>query len=252
MTKPTTPPPGVDAHEWALRMDLAACYRLIALYGMDDTIYTHISARLPGDEHHFLINPYGMLFEEITASSLVVIDLNGEKVRDSQWDVNPAGFTIHSAIHGAREDALCVLHTHTLAGMAVAAQEEGLLPLNQMSLEFYRDLAYHDYEGIALELDERARLVADLGARGAMILRHHGLLTVGRSIAEAFYRMYYLEMACRIQVATRSTGQPLIIPSKKVCDHTFQQFQRGDGPKGERLWPALLRKLDRVSPDFRR
>ena len=240
------------ADERQLRIDLAAAYRLIHHFGMDDTIYTHLSLRVPGPEHHFLINPYGMTFDEITASSLVKIDLDGHPVGDSPWPVNPAGFTIHSAVHMARDDAPCVMHTHTTAGMAVAAMRRGLLPLNQMSLLFYDNLAYHDYEGAALDLDERERIVADLGDKPAMILRHHGLLTVGRTVAEAFYYMYYLEQSCRLQLAALQTGEELVLVPDEVGWHYRRQESEFESlPKGDRMWPALLRRLDRIDPSYR-
>lgn len=245
-------PGGED--ERALREDLAAAYRLVAHFGMDDLIYTHLSVRLPGPgEPRFLINPYGMLFSEITASSLVVVDVNGEPVGDSSWPVNPAGFVIHSAIHMGRPDAHCVMHTHTLAGMAVAATADRILPLNQMSMEFADRVAVHDYEGIAAEdnLSERDRLVRDLGDAPGMILRNHGLLAVGRTVAEAFYHLYYLEMSCRIQVAATSTGRPLIMPPDAVVRRTQAQFDTGP-EKGQRVWTALRRMLDREQPDYRR
>lgn len=246
--------------EQSLRQELAACYRLIAHFRMSDLIFTHISLRLPGPEHHFLINPYGLLFDEITASSLVKIDLQGRPVEATPHPVNPAGFVIHSAIHAAREDAHCVLHTHTRAGCAVAALECGLLPLNQMSMEFYGKVAYHAYEGIALDMDEQRRLVADLGEKPVMILRNHGLLTTGRSVAEAFLRMYYLEKACEIQLAAQSAGQ-VILPPAEVCRHTERQFNDpGRGLKQDELadpdalqlaWAALLRMLEKVAPGYR-
>jgi ribulose-5-phosphate 4-epimerase/fuculose-1-phosphate aldolase len=242
-----------DAREWELRCDLAAAYRLLARFGMDDLIFTHLSVRLPGAEHRFLLNPYGLLFDEITASSLVEVDPEGHAVEpQDQAKINNAGFTIHSAVHMARPDAQCVMHTHTLAGMAVAAQEQGLLPLNQMSMEFYGRVAYHDYEGVALDLDERERLVRDLGDRDAMILKHHGLLTTGRTVAEAFYYMYYLEQACRIQIAATQGGQRISLPSPKVAQHTADQFTgfSSSGTKGQRPWAALKRRLDRESPDY--
>ncbi len=238
--------------ERQLRTDLAAAYRLIHHFGMDDTIYTHLSVRVPGPEHHFLINPYGMTFDEITASSLVKIDLDGNPVGESPHPVNPAGLTIHSAVHMAREDARCVMHTHTTAGMAVAALKRGLLPLNQMSLLFYDRLAYHDYEGAALDLDERDRIAADLGDRPALILRHHGLLTVGRTVAEAFFYIYYLEQACRLQLAALQTGEEIVVAPREVCEHYRRQESEFDTlPKGERMWPALLRRLDRIDPSYR-
>lgn len=241
-------------NERALREDLAAAYRLVARFGMDDLIYTHLSVRLPGSgEPRFLINPYGILFSEITASSLVVVNAKGEAVGDSPWPVNPAGFVIHSAIHLGRPDAHCVMHTHTLAGMTLAATADGILPLNQMSMEFAGRVAVHEYEGIAAEdnLSERERLVRDLGDAPAMILRNHGLLAVGRTVAEAFYHLYYLEMSCRIQVAATSTGRPLVLPPDGVVRRTQAQFDTGP-EKGKRVWAALRRMLDREQPDYRR
>ena len=250
---------GDNASEEArLRRELAAVYRLIAHYKMTDLIFNHISVRLPGPEHRFLLNPFGLLYEEITASSLVIVGLDGELVTDGPWRVNAAGFVIHSAIHEAREDALCVLHTHTKAGCAVAAQEHGLLPLNQINLEFYNRVAYHDYEGIALSNAEKKRLVDDLGDKHAMILRNHGLLTVGRTPGEAFRRMFYLERACEIQVGAQSGGGPLVTPSPEVCEHTARQFE-GDhsdddysdtgGP--DLVWQAMLRQVERLYPDYK-
>lgn len=237
------------ATEQELRRDLAAAYRLLAHYGMDDTIYTHTSVRLAGTAHRFLINPYGMTFDEIRASDLVTVDPDGSSV-DGAENVNPAGFTIHSAIHMTRADAICVMHTHTLAGMAVAGLEGGLLMLNQMSMEFYGRVAIHAYEGIALDLSERDRLQRDLGDKPAMILKNHGLLTVGRTVAEAFYYMYYLEMACRIQLETQKAGAPMSIPPEHVIAHAAAQFDT-KRPKGTRMWPAMLRKLDRIDPRYR-
>lgn len=249
---PEPPAAACDPAEWELRCDLAAAYRLVARFGMDDLIYTHLSLRLPGPGDRFLINPYGWMFDEITASSLVVVDAAGEPVGGfADAAVNPAGFVIHSAVHRARADAHCVMHTHTIAGMAVAALECGLLPLNQMSIEFYDQLAHHPYEGIADDLAERERLVADLGGRPAMILANHGLLTVGRTVAEAFYYMYYLEQSCRIQVAAMSTGAKLSLPSPEVSRHAAGQFGRGSPTKGQRPWAALRRRLDRETPDYR-
>ena len=241
----------VDPQEWEIRCDLAAAYRLIAHFGMDDLIYTHLSARLPGTDHRFLLNPYGLLFDEITASSLVAVDPDGHAIeKEDASKINNAGFTIHSAVHMSRADAHCVMHTHTTAGMAVAAQDQGLLPLNQMSMEFYGRVAYHDYEGIALDLDERERLVRDLGPHDAMILKNHGLLTVGRTVAEAFYNMYYMEQACRIQVTATQGGAKVTIPPDTVAQHTAQQFANNPATKGQRPWKALRRKLDRISPDY--
>ena len=242
----------VSAEEWALRVDLAACYRLIALYGWDDLVFTHVSARVPGSEDHFLINAYGLLFEEMTASSLVKVDLDGNKVLDSPDPVNPAGFTIHSAVHAAREDAACVVHTHTRAGIAVSAQADGLLPISQTSLFPYVSLGYHDYEGVALNEDEKPRLVADLGTNSALILRNHGLLTVGPTIADAFLFMYVLETACQIQIMAQAGGGELVqVPQPVVAGIQAQVEQVTKGLGGALVWPALLRKLDRRDPSFR-
>jgi len=242
----------VSDEEWQVRTDLAACYRIIARYGWDDLVFTHISARVPGPEEHFLINPYGMLFEEITASSLVKVDLDGNKVLDTGYPVNPAGFVIHSAVHEARHDVSCVLHTHTRAGIAVSAQADGLLPISQTSLFPYATLAYHDYEGVALNEDEKARLVADLGNNNAMILRNHGLLTAGTTIADAFLMMYVLETACQIQIMAQSGGGELIpVPTPIVTGIQAQAEQVTKGLGGALVWPGLLRKLDREDPSFR-
>lgn len=238
--------------EWLQRVDLAACYRLVAVFGWDDLIFTHISARLPGPEHHFLINPYGLMFSEITASSLVKVDLDGRKVVDSPYDINPAGFIIHSAVHAAREDAQCVLHVHSVNGVAVSAQQDGVLPLSQHSMFVLSSLAYHDYEGVALEEDEKPRLVRDLGDKRFLMLRNHGLLTVGRSVAETFVAMYFFETTCRIQVRAMSAGQALRSISQHIVDGAQTQWElvtRGAG--GGLAWPALLRKLDRVDPGYR-
>jgi ribulose-5-phosphate 4-epimerase/fuculose-1-phosphate aldolase len=242
----------VSDEEWQLRVDLAACYRIIAMYGWDDLVFTHVSARIPGPEHHFLINAYGLLFEEMTASSLVKVDLEGRKVDDSPHMVNPAGFVIHSAVHEAREDVGCVLHTHTKAGVAVSVQADGLLPLSQTSLFPYSSLAYHDYEGVALNDEEKPRLVADLGNANALILRNHGLLTTGKTIADAFLFMYVLETACQIQLMAQSTGDELIhVPQPIVDGIQAQAEQVTRGMMGNLVWPALLRKLDRTDSTFR-
>jgi ribulose-5-phosphate 4-epimerase/fuculose-1-phosphate aldolase len=243
---------GMSAEESRLRVDLAACYRLVALYGWEDLIFTHISARIPGPEHHFLINPYGMMFHEITASSLVKVDLQGRKVASSEHEINPAGFTIHSAIHAAREDAACVLHVHSVNGVAVSAQQEGLLPLSQHAMFVLASLAYHDYEGVALEEDEKPRLVRDLGTRRFLMLRNHGLLTVGRSVAEAFVAMYFMETACMIQVRAQAGGGALRRIGDDILAGGERQWDvvtRGAG--GGLAWPALLRKLDLRSPGYR-
>ncbi|MDB5411966.1 MAG: class aldolase [Rubritepida sp.] len=248
---PVKPDPNHIPTEREVREDLAAAYRLIALFGMTDLVFTHLSARLPGAGHRFLVNPYGLLFEEITASSLVTVDAEGEPVQATSWPVNPAGFVIHSAVHRGREDAMCVMHTHTTAGMAVAAQKGTLLPLNQMSMEFQGRLAVHGYEGVAADdnLSERERLVRDLGDKPSMILRNHGLLTVGPTVAAAFYWMYYLEQCCRIQLTAQSSGAPLDIPPEDVVLRARNQF--GTGPtKGWLPWQALRRKLDREQPGY--
>jgi ribulose-5-phosphate 4-epimerase/fuculose-1-phosphate aldolase len=243
----------VSDAEWALRTDLAACYRLVALFGWDDLIFTHISARVPGPEHHFLINPYGLLFSEITASSLIKVDLDGRKVADSPHEINPAGFTIHSAVHAAREDAQCVLHVHSVNGVAVSAQTEGVLPLSQHSIFVLASLAYHDYEGVALNDDEKPRLVHDLGDRRFLMLRNHGLLTVGATIADAFLAMYLFESVCTIQVRAMAGGTPLVEVDPRIIATAREQaagVTRGQGG-GALTWPALLRRLDRLDPGYR-
>lgn len=241
----------VSAEEWQLRVDLAAAYRLVALHGWDDLVFTHISARLPGPEHHFLINPYGMMFEEITASSLVKVDLNGDKVSDSPFPVNPAGFTIHSAVHQGREDAQCVMHTHSVNGVAVSAQREGVRPLSQQSLFVLASLGYHDYEGVALNADEKPRLVADLGSNNFLMLRNHGLLTVGATVADAFLAMYIFEAACMIQVRALAGGGDLIEVDARIVAGIQQQAEQvTKGLGGALAWPGLLRKLSRQNPGF--
>jgi ribulose-5-phosphate 4-epimerase/fuculose-1-phosphate aldolase len=241
----------VSAEEWQVRVDLAACYRLVAHYGWDDLIFTHISARVPGPETHFLINPYGMMFDEITASSLVKIDLRGTKVAESAYDINPAGFTIHSAVHEGRHDAHCVMHLHTIAGTAVSAQKDGLLPISQQSLFPLSALSYHDYEGVALNPEEKPRLVADLGEANFMILRNHGLLTCGETVAEAFVNMFILQRSCEVQVMAQSGGKELIrIPQPILAgiQAMSKSVTRGTGAK--LAWPGLLRKLERVNPGY--
>jgi ribulose-5-phosphate 4-epimerase/fuculose-1-phosphate aldolase len=244
----------VSEEEWAVRVDLAAAYRLVTRFGWEDLVLTHITARVPGSSDQFLINPYGLFFDEITASSLVKIDLQGNKVDDSPFPVNPAGFVIHSAIHAARHDARCVLHTHTLNGVAVAAQREGLLPISQHSTFVLASLGYHDYEGVSLHDDEKPRLVADLGDNTSLILRNHGLLTVGETVAEAFLAMYYLETSCAIQVRAQSGGGELIPVPKEVLASAYPQpgAPRSRGTRqAEMVWPGLLRRLDRVDPSYR-
>ena len=240
--------------EWQTRVDLAAAYRLVALYGWDDLIFTHLSARVPGPGHHFLINPYTHMFEEITASSLVKIDVEGNAVDDVRAPVNRAGFVIHSAVHMARPDAAAVLHLHTPHGQAVSAMRDGLLPHTQTAMIVHHDVAYHDFEGIATNLDERERIVADLGTKHAMLLRNHGTLTLGASVAQAFMRAYFLERACEAQVLMLSAGRDrLNEPEASVADIVRDQTSGSDMAMAiERLaWPALLRKLDRIDPSYR-
>jgi ribulose-5-phosphate 4-epimerase/fuculose-1-phosphate aldolase len=242
----------VSEQEWAARVDLAAAYRLVANYGWDDLIFTHLSARVPGPEHHFLINPYGMMFEEITASSLVKIDLKGGIVMPSPYFINPAGFTIHSAVHAAREDALCVIHLHTEYGIAVSAQKDGLLPISQQSLFALASLAYHEYEGLALNEDEKTRLVADLGHKSHLILRNHGILTLGKTAAEAFLSIYMLERACRIQILAQAGGSTLLAVPDPILERVASQLNAVTVGQGAQLaWPGLLRKLDRIDPSYR-
>ncbi|MCA3177399.1 MAG: class II aldolase/adducin family protein [Burkholderiaceae bacterium] len=245
----------VSDEEWRLRVDLAACYRLVALYGMSDLIFTHLTVKLPasvtGGTEHFLINPFGMLFEEITASSLIRIDRDGNPLTDSPLPVNRAGFVIHGAIHEARPEVACVLHTHTRAGVAVSARQDGLLPLSQQATLVMGSLAYHDYEGIAVRDDERARLQRDLGAHDCMILRNHGLLTVGMTIADAFWRMYTLESACRIQVDAQHGGGRLVLVDRQIVDGVTEAVSAVSDAHPARLaWPALRRRLDEVSPGY--
>ncbi len=243
----------VSDEEWRTRVDLAAAYRLVALFKWDDLVFTHISARVPGREDVFLINPYGLMFEEITASSLVRVDTAGNKLDDSPFPVNPAGFTIHSAIHGARHDAQCVLHTHTLNGIAVSAQKGGVLPLSQQSIFVLSSLAYHDYEGVALNEDEKPRLVADLGTHNFLMLRNHGLLTLGATIADAFLNMYLFETVCTIQVRALAGGRELTHVDPRIiagAQAAAKQATRGVGG-GALNWPGLLRRLDRVNPGYR-
>jgi len=244
----------VSEEEWAIRVDLAAAYRLVAHFGWDDLIFTHLSARIPGPEHHFLLNPYQLMFEEVTASSLVKVDVHGNPVEPTPFITNPAGFTIHSAIHEVREDAGCVLHLHTPDGTAVASCMEGLLPMNQTAQFVTHDLAYHDYEGVALDHDERPRLQKDLGNKNHMLLRNHGTLTVGRSVASAFERMYHLERACTMQVRTRMLGPTAYPIEQAVIDKNEQLFANPDFAERRStnlVWPPLLRKLDRIDPGYK-
>ena len=244
----------MTAAEWAQRVNLAAAYRLVAFYGWDDLVDTHISARVPGPDHHFLINPYGLMFDEITASSLVKVDLHGNQLTKSEYSINPAGFTIHSAIHEVREDAGCVMHLHTPDGTAVASCMEGLLPLNQTAQLVTGDLAYHDYEGIALDHDERPRLQRDLGSKNHMLLRNHGTLTVGRSVASAFERMFHLERACTMQVRTRMLGPTAYPVDRAVIEKNEKLVSNLDAMERratQLVWRPLLRKLDRIDPGYK-
>jgi ribulose-5-phosphate 4-epimerase/fuculose-1-phosphate aldolase len=240
----------VSAEEWQTRVDLAACYRAVAMMGWDDLVFTHITAKIPGDGHHFLINPYGFMFEEITASSLVKIDLAGNKLDDNPHPINPAGFVIHSAIHAAREDAKCVLHTHSLNRVAVSAQKGGVLPISQQSIFVLANLAYHSYEGVALMDDEKPRLVADLGAKNFFMLRNHGLLTVAPTIPDAFQLMYIFEAACTIQVRAQAGGELIPIPQAIIDNAAAQSRQVTRGQGGQLSWPGVLRRLQRRFPGF--
>jgi ribulose-5-phosphate 4-epimerase/fuculose-1-phosphate aldolase len=242
----------VSPEEWQQRVDLAAAYRLVHHFHWDDLVFTHLSARVPGPEHHFLINPYGMLFDEISASSLVKVDSEGRKVVDSPYEINPAGFVIHSAIHGAREDARCVLHVHSLNGIAVSAQPKGVLPISQQSIFVLSSLGYHDYEGVALRDDEKPRLTRDLGDKRFLMLRNHGLITVGENVPDAFMMLYVFESTCAIQVRAQQAGIELLPIDPRILATAQQQAQavtRGLG--GALAWPGLLRRLDRLDPSFR-
>ena len=237
--------------EWRMRVDLAACYRLFHHYRMTDMIYTHISARASGTEDHFLINAYGLMFDEICASNLVKVDVDGNILDDpAGLGINPGGFTIHSAVHMARHDITCVMHTHTAAGIAVSVQKDGLIPLTQHSMRFTDNIAYHDYEGVHFTDEERKNLQASLGNHKAMILRNHGLLVGGTTIPEAFDLIYYLERACQAQIAAQSTGAELIYPDKEVALQVAGAFANPNRKANTRIWPALLRMLDRVSPGY--
>jgi ribulose-5-phosphate 4-epimerase/fuculose-1-phosphate aldolase len=241
----------VSAEEWAVRVDLAACYRLAAYFGWDDLVFTHISARVPGT-HDFLINPYGLMFDEMTASNLVRVDLEGNKSLASPYDINPAGFTIHSAIHAARDDAYCVLHLHTMEGIAVSCQKAGLLPISQQASIVVQSLSYHDYEGIALNPEEKSRLQQHLGTTRNLMLRNHGLLTVGRSVPDAFLAMYTFQRACEIQVLAQGNGVELLEIPQSVLD-TVPEYTKAvmRGAGSALTWPALLRKMDKVDPSYR-
>ncbi|MFT5180196.1 MAG: ribulose-5-phosphate 4-epimerase/fuculose-1-phosphate aldolase [Alphaproteobacteria bacterium] len=239
----------VSAAEWETRVNLAACYRLVDLYDMSDMTRTHISAKVPGEEA-FLLNPFGLMFNEITASSLIKVDIDGNPLSESLYKINPAGYTIHSAVHSGREDAKCVLHTHSIAGMAISALECGLLSISQHAMRFHNRLAYHDYEGLAFDLTERDRLLRDLGAHSVMILRNHGLLAAGRTIDEAFSLIYYLEKCARSQLQAMASGAKLVIPSDEVCEHAAKQFEKNVN-LAIRDWPGHLRRLDAMDPGYR-
>ncbi len=241
----------VSPEEWAIRCDLAACYRLVALYGWSDLVFTHISAKLPGPEHHFLINPYGLMFDEITASSLVKVDKDCNKMIDSPYPVNPAGFVIHSAVHEARDDAGCVLHTHTRAGVAVSAQAAGVLPISQQSTFVLGSLAYHGYQGVAFRPEEKPSLQADLGSANYLMLRNHGLLTVGKTIADAFLHMYVFESTCQIQISAQAGG-PLTQVEPAIVQGVAQAMKvQTGGLGGAFVWPSLLRKLERTDLGYK-
>jgi ribulose-5-phosphate 4-epimerase/fuculose-1-phosphate aldolase len=251
MTQTAARPHGISEAEWAARIDLAAAYRLVALRGWDDLIYTHVSARHPTLEGAFLINRFGLRFAEVTASNLLVIDESGAVIGDAQYRANPAGFAIHAAVHRARVDAHCVMHLHTDAGIAVSMLECGLLPVSQHAMRFWKNIGYHDYEGIALTPAEANRLVHNLGPHPALILRNHGTLTVGRTVAEAYVLMDTLEKSCRTQLAAMAAAPGgLKLPSDAVLDHTLAQLTGDWEPEGELEWPALLRMLERDEPDF--
>jgi ribulose-5-phosphate 4-epimerase/fuculose-1-phosphate aldolase len=242
----------VSPEEWRTRVDLAAAYRLVAEFKWDDLVFTHITARVPGSEDQFLINPYGMFFDEITASSLVKIDVHGNKLDESPFPVNPAGFVIHSAIHSARHDAHCVLHTHTLNGVAVSAQKHGVLPVSQHSIFVLASLAYHDYEGVALRDDEKPRLVRDLGDKNYLMLRNHGLLTLGPTVADAFMAMYFFETTCNMQVRAMAGGSELTRVEPQIIATAIQQAAQATKGQGAQLvWPGLLRRLDRKDPSYK-
>lgn len=257
---PILPPHAeMDPREWELRVQLAAAYRIIDHMGWSELIWTHTTVRVPGPEHHFLINQYGLRFDEVCASNLVKVDLHGNIIGDQSQEINPAGFVIHSAIHMARPDAQCVMHTHTLAGMAVAALEEGLLPISMYALGYYDRVAYHDFEGPSLDLEERQRLSANLGDKNVLVLRTHGLLTCGQTVAQAFVRMFRLERACQVQLAAKATGGRLIVPPREVCELSAERsddFLATEGSKGySRVanpeFDALMRLMDRKDPSYR-
>jgi ribulose-5-phosphate 4-epimerase/fuculose-1-phosphate aldolase len=238
--------------EWKLRVDLAACYRLVAHYGMDDLTATHISVRVPGAEEHFLLNPFGWMFSQVTASSLVKVDIDGNIVQDTPHAINPAGFVIHSAIHAARPDAKCVLHTHTVAGMAISSMKEGILPLNQKALRFHKRVAYHDFQGTSQDLSERERLVRDVGQMNYVVLRNHGLLVCAPTISQAFRGMHSLEKTCKTQLAIMQAGGTPIPIADELLEYMGNQFERDATPSNARpdAWPSLKAMLDRINPGY--
>jgi len=240
----------VSAEEWAAREDLAACYRLCVHYRMTDMIYNHISLKVPGTEDHFLINAFGLLYEEVTASNLVKVDIDGKLLDDDILEANPAGFVIHSAIHRARPDLHCVFHTHTRAGVAVSAQKNGLLPISQHAMRFFNRVGYHGYEGIALDMDEQERLVQDLNGHKVLILRNHGMITAGATVREAFEEMYYLELACQIQIDATANNTPIVVPPEEVCEHAAIQFAESNSFIKGRDWAALRRMLNMKDPSY--
>lgn len=249
----------MDPREWELRVQLAAAYRIIDHLGWSELIWTHTTVRVPGPEHHFLINPYGLRFDEVTASNLVKVDMHGNIIGDQNQEINPAGFVIHSAVHMTRPDAQCVMHTHTVSGMAVAALECGLLPISMYALGYFEQVGYHDFEGPSLDLDERNRLAANLGDKNVLILRTHGLLTCGATVAQAFVRMYRLERACQVQLAAQATGSKLIVPPRDICvknreiSDDFLSTQGGVGysKNANPEFDALMRLMDRKDPSYR-
>jgi len=255
--RPAARPRHISEAEWAARVDLAAFYRLVHHYGMSMLVFNHITARVPGPDHHILINEYGLAYDEITPANLVKIDLDGNVVEEGEHEVNRAGYIIHSCVHRARKDVSCVAHTHSRATVAVSCLKEGFTPLNQEGMQFYQRVAYHDYEGLAVYEDEQQRLVANLGDKDILLLRNHGVLVTGRSIAEAFRRLYYFELACRLQMDLLTTGRPYGAPPPEVCEHTRRQFEEGAAAIGTgkdaetREWPAMLRMLDRKDPSWR-
>jgi ribulose-5-phosphate 4-epimerase/fuculose-1-phosphate aldolase len=244
----------ISPAEWQVRVDLAACYRLIHRFGLTDLVYNHATAKVPGEDHHYLINPYGHAYDEITASNLVKIDADGRIVDDGPFEINPAGFVIHSAVHEARADAVCVIHTHSRAVAAVSCLKDGFVPMTQAGFQFFNRIAYHDYQGFAVDAAEKRDLVRDLGPHKVMLLRNHGVLTLGRSVAEAFRRLYYIEQACQVQMDTLQMGRPIIQPPAEVMEHTARQWEGGAagiGTETLREWPALLRMLDRIDPAYK-